>query len=952
MTASKPNTQAAVFLQQVKTLWEGEGLALKELGDAVARSMRGDRPISRKRGAEIAQVLWDVHANASKEKDLRPRLQRFWDKLGQALNQGSSLPAATGFEAFKKLFLERLGFLPPPAGDDAFDPQQANLQALRPYLLGFAEKHDLIDFSEFIVDQAAPDAGRREQLSAIYVHLDTTSMEPVVGADGKPALRKDGQPELKPLSAGQAVALHRHLVILGDPGAGKSTFVRHLAISAARRDPPQQVPLIVELRDFAAKFPASAHQPSADILWQYIRLELSDARFQEVITPLENALKEGHGLVVLDGLDEVKTDTSREFVCQVVADFAASAYAASRILVTCRTYSYRNHRWTLPGTPGREGFQVVELKPLDRPRIERYLKQLYQRLSQPDKADVLLGKLQHHNLERLAGNPLELFNMALLNSHHELPDNQAELYQQLVELRLFQLDERRFAKLRQKAPLLELLEEANCRRNDFLDRLCGLAFQVHAPARNPIAAASADISEPELRTALEPLHPIKEKQADWAWRVADVIRQRGGLIREEARTRDNQSVFRFPHRNYQEFLASRDLARQRDATCRAAEIFLSNLYWRQVVRWVPLVQRYLRDNWDGAIALVAKLCDPCPQVQASESHWEAVALASDMVEDLGKSQIAQQPLGPECLNKVRDAITSLIQANALDPRSRAKLGCILGGLDDHRSGVGVHHDGPCRSLPYLDFTTELLTAGKFKLGDKGPTVKIKQPYRISRYPVTVAQFQAFVEASGYADDGSAAATQRLLPWWTKEGLAWKRIEKITGPEDYGPVFQTPNHPRVGVSWYEAMAFCRWLTARLHSSLIRLPHEAEWEQAARWNEKTGKADARFFPWGGGQQDTDLAQRCNCQPSGVGHTSAVGLFPSGKADCGAMDLSGNVWEWCENWYDDKTKQSRVVRGGSWGFGNPGILSCACRDRSPPGGRDGSVGFRCVVVGESAC
>ena len=129
--------------------------------------------------------------------------------------------------------------------------------------------------------------------------------------------------------------------------------------------------------------------------------------------------------------------------------------------------------------------------------------------------------------------------------------------------------------------------------------------------------------------------------------------------------------------------------------------------------------------------------------------------------------------------------------------------------------------------------------------------------------------------------------------------------------------------------------------------VRLPYEAEWEQAARWNVKEKKVDGRYFPWGGSEDAPDLAQRCNMAKTEIGHTSAVGLFPSGAADCGALDMSGDVWEWCENWYDDD-KDARVLRGGSWLDGDPAGLSCSYRDVVLPGARLLNLGFRCVMVG----
>ena len=119
--------------------------------------------------------------------------------------------------------------------------------------------------------------------------------------------------------------------------------------------------------------------------------------------------------------------------------------------------------------------------------------------------------------------------------------------------------------------------------------------------------------------------------------------------------------------------------------------------------------------------------------------------------------------------------------------------------------------------------------------------------------------------------------------------------------------------------------------------MRLPTEAEWERAARGTERRG------FPWG---PEQDFADRCNCSPAGIGHTSAVGLFPKGNTPEGIADLSGNVWEWCENWYDEKEKKLRVVRGGSFDF-DGFCLSPGFRLHGTAAGREISAGFRVVVA-----
>jgi serine/threonine-protein kinase len=133
----------------------------------------------------------------------------------------------------------------------------------------------------------------------------------------------------------------------------------------------------------------------------------------------------------------------------------------------------------------------------------------------------------------------------------------------------------------------------------------------------------------------------------------------------------------------------------------------------------------------------------------------------------------------------------------------------------------------------------------------------------------------------------------------------------------------PNQPVTRVNWYEAAAYGAWKGARL-------PTEAEWEMAA-----AGKSE-REYPWGNEKPD---ATRANFL-MGPGHATPVGLYPAGATPEGLQDMAGNVWEWCEDWYE-KGKY-RVLRGGASGF-NEVHLRSSYRFRNVPEVRNLFIGFR---------
>jgi formylglycine-generating enzyme required for sulfatase activity len=251
----------------------------------------------------------------------------------------------------------------------------------------------------------------------------------------------------------------------------------------------------------------------------------------------------------------------------------------------------------------------------------------------------------------------------------------------------------------------------------------------------------------------------------------------------------------------------------------------------------------------------------------------------------------------------------------------------------------------------------------------GHTVALAE-FSIGLHPVTNAEFAAFMKEDGY----------QRPELWSAEGWRWRRGQReadLTAyPEEVrenaqkwlarrplerrgGPFFldeprwNAPTLPLVGVCWFEAEAYCRWLS-QAAGHPYRLPSEAEWEKAARG------ADGRLWPWG---NDWD-AERCNTREAqaAVEATTPVGIYLDGASPCGALDMIGNVWEWCADWYaeDEYARRAggavvdpsgpaggkaRVVRGGSW-FNLRYDARCACRYRGGPDLFYKSLGFRLAL------
>jgi formylglycine-generating enzyme required for sulfatase activity len=226
--------------------------------------------------------------------------------------------------------------------------------------------------------------------------------------------------------------------------------------------------------------------------------------------------------------------------------------------------------------------------------------------------------------------------------------------------------------------------------------------------------------------------------------------------------------------------------------------------------------------------------------------------------------------------------------------------------------------------------------GEFMMGsengdsDEKPVhkVRITRGFWLGLTPITNAMYAKFIAGNGYTTQA----------YWTPEGWKWKG--KRTGPKDYNG-FTAPDQPRVGVTWYEAVAFCNWAG-------LRLPTEAEWEYAARGPEN------RVYPWGNDFDANRVIYRGNSGRKT--HPVGEGIRAAGASWVGALDMSGNVWEWVSSLYkpypynaDDGRESlsgtgARVLRGGSWGSFE-GSVRGADRYGLTPDGWDLNYGFRCA-------
>ena len=222
--------------------------------------------------------------------------------------------------------------------------------------------------------------------------------------------------------------------------------------------------------------------------------------------------------------------------------------------------------------------------------------------------------------------------------------------------------------------------------------------------------------------------------------------------------------------------------------------------------------------------------------------------------------------------------------------------------------------GPLNAANQITWTVDgsqimYVPKGQYLLGETEYLMCLDS-FWIDKYPVTNAQYECFLDATGYE---------------APVGAGWDR-QRIVAP------LGKHNHPVTHVCWHDAVEYCRWAGKRLPSS-------NEWEKAARG------VDGRAYPWGDHWVD---GKYCNSAEAMIGTTTPVDAYPLGVSPFGAMDMSGNVYEWTfSSLYDLETSRElgRVLRGGCWYETSRGVRCTARECIDPIHGYD-YTGFRCAL------
>ncbi|MBF0401808.1 MAG: SUMF1/EgtB/PvdO family nonheme iron enzyme [Magnetococcales bacterium] len=732
--------------------------------------------------------------------------------------------------------------------------------------------------------------------------------------------------EQKTVTLAELLPRYQRLLIEGQPGAGKTTFLKLVAAMLAKdllhmahpqgkswreehlgMEGAARYPLFLRLSELAILL-AADNKPTADDRRRLLDLLIAspngrgDPRWR---SHWEGLLQRGEAILLLDGLDEVADERVRTRVIQIVQD-ATRNWNNCPIIVTSRPFGVEQMKGL--------GFHHGVIDPFGMEEIRTFIGRWSAALHASGDGEHDSGVAADHQqtllqaiadrltIRRLAANPVMLTCLCVVHwNEGKLPEGRARVYQAVIRWLIGSRTTTRSAA-------------------DYTDAFAEEAFATLALAmmKGGKGGKQAVFDKEEGAEAVAGLvsqhfqsFATKPRQLERARQWLAFECQGSGIVEELGDRR-----MKFWHLTFQEFLAALALAGMGDGEQQGedwwpeVQPFLDNPQWQESITLLPgtLLDKGGRRRVDRLLERVLAMGGKKPDLPTE------ARIAGIMGRLLEPMSAYQYPV-PQAIEESHQAV--LQRALALFTREGAKRVPIQTRIAAAEA-LGQSGDPRLKGLNLIDVPN----TGGWSLG---------------KYLVTVTEYQAFVEQEGYQ-------TQR---WWCEAGWT-RRLEKNwENPERWDDQTLHPNRPVVYVSWFEAMAYCRWLSER-EQRTIRLPVETLWTKAA------GQGT---YPWGAAEPTPELANF----DKNVGSPTPVGLYPSGDGPQGHCDLAGNVWEWQRNMYNDNeamnTSTDPVVaagdtpvwRGGSW-LVPADVLRAAVRNGNPAEGRYVLLGFRVAAAPSS--
>jgi formylglycine-generating enzyme required for sulfatase activity/calcineurin-like phosphoesterase family protein len=685
------------------------------------------------------------------------------------------------------------------------------------------------------------------------------------------------------------------LLVRGNAGMGKTTLIKHLAYSLTHGTGSEALrgylPVLVFLKDFWPVYQEQLPKKTQVNITFELLLEiyLEKSRCPLTMEIVKRYLSQNRALILLDGLDEVPESIRGDLV-ELVHRFQFE-HSGNHCLLTSRPHGIEGSGLQCFGK------YLRDIEPLDEKKSSDFIYKWFHAVSGQaegfagvNAADFISDIRMHEHAKVFTQNPLLLTALCIfyLVGGKRIPDQRADLYDRITS----NLLHRRFHHPAEPEKV-----------NQVREYLMHLAFTMQTRHIKSIDAFDS-------KELLKNKYPQKDDESAHDYkksidRMFDGIEPVCGLL-----NRLSSGEIEFNHLSFQEFLA-------------AKHILDMDIDYR----------KYLEDSWwEETLLLLFGIMNLDMRKRSNETACEILTMHSQLRLQLLACKALRdfQPSKREdaAVNLAREKLCSIIHSGA-SLQERFEAGDILGSLGDTR----------IKPSPMVKVEAGEFTRGTNKYDWEKPIRQIYlDEFMMGKYPVTNEEFKEFVDEGGYGNKD----------YWTIEGWKWKEEEKISVPRFWHDgKWKRPNFPVVGISWYEATAYAKWLSQKTGEN-YGLPTEAQWEKAARGT------NGMEYPWGN-EFDKNL---CNSDECGLNRTNSVGIFPAGTSPYGCYDMAGNVWEWCCDWYEENyykkspvknptgpsTGSHRVIKGGSWLF-NAWYSRAACRNYVYPVFRDIHLGFRLV-------
>lgn len=692
----------------------------------------------------------------------------------------------------------------------------------------------------------------------------------------------------------EMVKLTRCLLIMGDPGSGKTTFLRFLARKSSDESENNNLPVFLRLSDICDYAKSHSIDLSENAIVEYfINVNVRNGNFITA-KEFESIAQDGRWLFLFDSLDELSSTVAREEIVKAIEN-ASKKWESCKFVVTSRPLPIEAKSIPI-------GFEKVGIDNWSREDIKSFL-QAWTKLLFPKASEemhkrhwgnLLATILNRPDLRTLAKNAVMVTAMAVVHQNEaKLPEGRADLLEALI-----------YWLIRAKTrPVNEPYTEYNFIENRYK----------------------------ELALAMVEALGGRRRRVGRLWAAQQISRNFDGqtnlaldfLNREETDTgvlvRRGEGDLEFWHLSFQEYLAAEEIAGKTDHPDKGwwskIKYFLDEPEWREVIIFVPLcLNRLGSERVDLFFERLAESC----QDSDLQTKAKRVALGGTIIRDL--SLTGYKPLNVPQWNKILNDVTLLFGQQGLDVPLETRYEAAI--------AYGLGGDSRIRNF---EETWILVPGGNFLFGaqskDKnganydadaapweGPVIPTKiNEFEIRKYPVTVQEYNDFILDDGYKTES----------YWSEEGWKWLRDNEITSPLDWDEQLLAPNTPVTGVTWLEARAYCEWLTQNdIRNIEYSLPSEAEWEFAAKRFLKQGQR----FPWGNQVTPGDNCE-ANFAWTGLRKKSPVGIFYKCVTQDGIADLFGNVEEWClDTWSPDHSislndgspirgnSEDCVVKGGS--------------------------------------